>query len=567
MTGDRCRTTVAVLAAAVVLAVVGFAASAEIPENPDVARRYRLALESYEARRYDEARRAFEALAGEGVAQAEFMLGVMYEYGDGVDASYSDAAHWYEAAAERGLTSAETRLGTLHIAGTGVPPDLRLARQWLERAARKRDPLALVALGDLSARGQGVPQSLEDAYAYYLLAKDTGSDKADAAIANLDAMLSPGRRAEAARRAARLEARLLEPTASGGSDEEAGAEALPVRRAESLRLSPVSIRDAGLGGTALHLLAPRGWKVSGGVIWRSESALPADLELRVESEDASLGYSTLARRAYVWRSRGDDEKRPFITPRGYEAEPPVGDAVVFVEREVLPQRHRAGSYQVLERRPLPSVARVVAGGVETRAPADVSAARVRVRVQADGRTFDEDVYCVLLQTRSRSGPEELVFWGPERLYALRAPEGRLDEHYAVLQSIASSVRFDDAWTGRYSMLRADLRDRPGRSRISDRELELFLQSARDSHANARSAVALEEERLRARINAALAAELGGTETFFDLRSEREVSLPRGFARAWTSGNGDYLVTSDPSYDPRSDAPAEGWAELHAVSAR
>ena len=160
-----------------------------------------------------------------------------------------------------------------------------------------------------------------------------------------------------------------------------------------------------------------------------------------------------------------------------------------------------------------------------------------------------------------------MFWGPERLYSFRAPEGRLDEHYGVLQSISASMRFDDGWTGRYSMLRADIRDRPGRSRISDREFALFLQSARDSHANAHSAVAAAQERLRARVNTVLAAEFGETETFFDPRSEREVSLPRGFARAWASSRGDYLVIRDSSYDPSVDAPAEGWAELHAVSAR
>ncbi|HET9064123.1 MAG TPA: tetratricopeptide repeat protein [Candidatus Binatia bacterium] len=544
------------------------APAAELPGDARLAERYLAAVTAYEARRFDDARREFESLASEGAAQAEFMLGVMHEYGDGVDASYSDAVRWYEAAAARGLTSAETRLGTLYLDGTGVAPDPRRARQWLERAARKRDPLALITLGDLSARGQGVPQSLEDAYAYYLLAKATGSEKADAAIADLDETLSTGRRAEAARRAAAIEGTLLAPTTG---DVSSTADAAASRRSateERLRLSPVSVRDDGLGGTALHLLLPRGWTVNGGIVWRADSASPADLDLRVESADASLGYRALPRRAYVWRSRGGDDKtRPFIGPRGYDSEPPVGDAVVYVERKVLPDHHRPGSYHVLDRRPLPSLARVIANGVEDRGSTDVSAARVRVRVLADGRKFDEDVYCVLVQTRTPAGGEELVFWGPERLYSFRAPEGRLDEHYGILQSIAASMRFDDGWTGRYSMLRADIRDRPGRSRISDREFALFLQSARDSHANAHSAVAVAQEQLRARVNSVLAAELGETETFFDPRSEREVSLPRGFARAWASSRGDYLGVRDSAYDPRVDAPAEGWAELHAVSAR
>jgi hypothetical protein len=270
----------------------------------------------------------------------------------------------------------------------------------------------------------------------------------------------------------------------------------------------------------------------------------------------------------VWRSRsGDDKTRPFIGPRGYESSPPVGDAVVFVERVVLPEQHHRGSYEVLDRRPLPSMARVIASSTEGGAHTDVSAARVRVRVRADAGAFDEDVYCVLVQTRSMAGPEELVFWGPERLYAFRAPPDRLDANLGVLQTVASSMRFDDAWMGRYSMLRQDIRDRPGRSRIGEREFELFLASARDSHANARSAIAAEQERLRARVNTILATEFGTTETFFDPRSEREVTLPRGFARAWANSTGGYLVSADSGYDPRGEAPAEEWAELHAVSAR
>jgi hypothetical protein len=150
---------------------------------------------------------------------------------------------------------------------------------------------------------------------------------------------------------------------------------------------------------------------------------------------------------------------------------------------------------------------------------------------------------------------------------LRAPEGRLDEHYGLLQSVASSLRFDDAWLGRYALLRSDVSDRPGRSRISDREFELFLQSARDAHTSARSTDAVEQERLRGRVNAVIAAEFGQTETFFDPRSEREVALPRGFARAWASSHGDYLVSRDADDDPRAEDPADEWAELHAVSAR
>jgi hypothetical protein len=559
---------IAIIGAMAALACTHSPAASERPENAALGDRYDAALAAYDARRFDDARREFEALAGEGVAQAEFMLGVMYEYGDGVEVSYSDAVRWYEEAAEQGLTSAETRLGILCIDGTGMPPDPRRARQWLERAAGKRDALALLTLGKLYATGQGVQQSPEDAYAYYLLAKAAGSPQAEEAIADLDSTLSPGRRAEASRRAAAIGATLptfASTTASPGSDSATRARAPDVA---SIRFSPAMVKDDGLGGTAFHLLLPQGWTMKSGIAWRPDSASPADLELSATSRDANLTFRVLRRASYAWRSRGEeDSARPFVGPRGYEMQPPVGDAVVFIERVVLPEQYHGGAYQVLDRRPLPAVARVVANASANRNRVDVSAARVRIRIRTDSAAFDEDVYCVLVQSRTTSNGEEIVVWGAERLYAFRAPEGRLDEHQGILESVASSLRFDDAWLGRYGMLRQDLRDRPGRARIGEREFELFLASAKGSHANARSSEALEQERLRARVNAVLAAELGATENFFDPRSEREVSLPRGFARAWASSNGEYLVVGDGAYDPRESAPAEGWAELHAVSAR
>lgn len=73
------------------LAAARSADASDVPEDPALAERYLTAVAAYEDRRFVEARSGFEALAKEGVPQAEFMLGVIHEYGDGVAISYSDA--------------------------------------------------------------------------------------------------------------------------------------------------------------------------------------------------------------------------------------------------------------------------------------------------------------------------------------------------------------------------------------------------------------------------------------------------------------------------------------------
>jgi TPR repeat protein len=552
------------------VSLVAYAATASVaadvgprPNDPERAVQYDAALADYENGRHGQARVAFEVLAKAGVPQAAFMLGVLYEYGDGVAPSYGDAAAWYRAAADAGLTSAETRLGILHLEGKGVAPDPAQARVWLERAARKRDPLAFRALGDMHARGQGVTQSIEDAYAYYLLADAEGDAEAAARLNDLERDLSPGRREHARARARAIVERL---TGATNARSTAAADAGRARPTGDMVLRTQSIREPKLGGNAMHVFVPTGWSVRGSIEWRSEVAFPAMVVVSVENDDG-VALTTLPKRMYAWHFEAGDEKKPFLSRRGYESRPPVGDAVVYIERIVIPEQRGLRGAQILDRQPLPAVSRVVAADLAQRGMrADVSAARVRISYVADERDLEADVFAVLKQVRDTDFGGEVILWGAEHLYLYRAPAGTLDRHAALLDAIAASLRFDDAWWSRYEGLLAALADRPGRSQISEREFEMFLTSAEGSRPG-RSPSASTREARRARFHASMASELGRTEIFFDPRTDREIAFPKGYARIWAGRLGQYRAIVDPREDLSRAEPTAEWVELHAVSTR
>ena len=54
----------------------------------------------------------WELLAEQGLAKAQFNLGVMHEYGDGVSQNYKEATQLYRLAAEQGFADAQYNLGT-----------------------------------------------------------------------------------------------------------------------------------------------------------------------------------------------------------------------------------------------------------------------------------------------------------------------------------------------------------------------------------------------------------------------------------------------------------------------
>jgi hypothetical protein len=70
-----------------------------------------------------------------GEAEAQYHLGVKYEYGQGVDKDYGVAADWTRKAAEQGYADAQYNLGLMHEYGQGVAKSLAEADKWYAKAA------------------------------------------------------------------------------------------------------------------------------------------------------------------------------------------------------------------------------------------------------------------------------------------------------------------------------------------------------------------------------------------------------------------------------------------------
>ena len=73
-------------------------------------------------------------LAEQGVAEAQYNLGVMYAYGQGVRQDYAEAVRWYRKAAEQGYAEAQYHLGGMYHNGQGVHQDLHLSKEWFGQA-------------------------------------------------------------------------------------------------------------------------------------------------------------------------------------------------------------------------------------------------------------------------------------------------------------------------------------------------------------------------------------------------------------------------------------------------
>jgi hypothetical protein len=112
----------------------------------------------------------FRAAADQGLARAQYDLGVMYERGRGVPVDLTAAANWYLKAANGGYPLAQYNLAVCYTKGQGIRQDPTEAALWYHRAASQGVVQAMINLGMMYEKGEGVAVSPVDAYAWYLAA-------------------------------------------------------------------------------------------------------------------------------------------------------------------------------------------------------------------------------------------------------------------------------------------------------------------------------------------------------------------------------------------------------------
>ena len=155
-------------------------------EQGDASARYKLAqayLRNYPTNGpsnedYRSAIKWLGASAAQGNADAEFLLGYLYEHGQGLARDYGKAADYYRAAAVQGHSTAENNLASLYQHGQGVPKNVGKAFEWYRASAQHGNPVGQCNLATLYYLGTGVPRDYHEAARWFRAAADAGSAEA-----------------------------------------------------------------------------------------------------------------------------------------------------------------------------------------------------------------------------------------------------------------------------------------------------------------------------------------------------------------------------------------------------
>lgn len=131
-------------------------------------------IEHYLSGDYVVAKEYFIQAAQHKNEEAEYYLGLLYYFGDGIKQDYGVARFWFEQSADSEYAKAQFYLGILYTFGYGVEQDYSEAFKWYQLAAKQDDPDALYNLGVMYEMGWGTDMNMCEALRLYKLSAEQG---------------------------------------------------------------------------------------------------------------------------------------------------------------------------------------------------------------------------------------------------------------------------------------------------------------------------------------------------------------------------------------------------------
>jgi len=140
------------------------------------------AQEAYFSGDYQTALAEWQPLAEEGMAKAQFGLGLLYANGFGVTLDDAQALKWYLLAAEQGHAEAQCNLAVMHANGWGVPSSSEEAFKWYSLAAEQGVVAAQANLGSMYTGGFGTDVDKVQGFKWYMIATKLGDGVSTAGL-------------------------------------------------------------------------------------------------------------------------------------------------------------------------------------------------------------------------------------------------------------------------------------------------------------------------------------------------------------------------------------------------
>jgi hypothetical protein len=350
---------------------------------------------------------------------------------------------------------------------------------------------------------------------------------------------------------------------------------------------------------AFSVLLPKGWKHDGGIIWKSLQECRGEMvgaRWSASSPDGAIRFVSLPGHSWAWASDQMMQQTLMMQAQngGCEMGMPIQAEQYF--REVFAPRELQGA-TITELKENPAAVRAMDeksaqlqsganayGGTTTIVNSAITA-RVKWSDGSEGialcsvtnmRNMSQDMYSGAMQETSTS-------FTSERSY-IRFPAARRQEAEGDLANIKNSVRTNPQWKQAVDSYCADvgrqqdIQHHQRMQAIDDQTRAMTAahnQRMTDIQAQGAANTAAHNERManmdnsirswesrqssQDRMHTSFVKAIREVETYKD--GTGTVELSSGYDQAWSRGDGTYILSNSPGFDPSSVFQDQNWQEM------
>lgn len=350
---------------------------------------------------------------------------------------------------------------------------------------------------------------------------------------------------------------------------------------------------------AFSVLLPKGWKHEGGITWKDMNACRGEMvtaQWSASSPDGAIRFNSLP--LHTWGSSSDPMMQEAMMMQAQNGGCEFGGPMPAEEylRQVLGPRALQGATitevkeneaarQDLDRQSQRTIDALRQMGGNPDLQNSAVTARLRWSDGTEGVAFcsvtnvvntTQDMYSGMMQQSTTSVASERSF--------LRYPAARKDEAERFLTNAKSSYRTNPAWKEavdnffvrmrgqqdmmhRERMAAIDAQTRANTAAHNQRMANIQAQGAASTAAH-NDRMASMDNQMRSwesqqssqdRMHTSFVQTIREVQTYQD--GNGKVELSSGYDQAWSRGDGTYILSNSPSFDPSSAFQDQNWKEM------
>lgn len=345
--------------------------------------------------------------------------------------------------------------------------------------------------------------------------------------------------------------------------------------------------------SALTFLGPKGWTLQGGVQWSGRPTVclgeMVSIAARLTSPDGAFSFEIFP--LVHIQNTNNPNMVPFMEKlrtqgTGCRVIPPFSAAGYLSTHFV--NAYRPGA-QVVGQVQRPQAAGAALEKIRVRQrdmermagrPLDdrftTDAASVVLRYVSNGSRFEESVSGVVSVKHSPFIPSSVqhtitnpIYKGHlsdyfvDDVYAVRAPQGRMAEFEPTAAMMMASIRANPVWQTAFRMHVMKI-SKIAFQGLRDRH-QIWMRAQREISEIRRSSWKFAQE-TRDRTNLQFTRAMREIEPYQNTETGDTVDLTQGYESVWGNGQGEYLLSPDPSYSPNTDPlfNTQNWAAMRKM---